>query len=229
MKPEIIRTKNFQEDAARFIADIATEAIEAHGWFRLALSGGNTPRGVYQALALLDCDWPKWVITFGDERCVPPDDPQSNYRMASEAFLMVTTPGEVLRMKGELDPALAADEYESALSHLAKRFGERNFTHDLILLGLGPDGHTASLFPETGALQERERMVTSNFVPKLNAHRITFTFPLINAARRAAFLVNDAEKEPLIQKILKGGSGYPAEEVKPADDLFWFLGHAEDR
>ncbi len=207
MKPEIIRTRSFVEDAARFIADSARDAIDERGHFRLSLSGGNTPRPVYQALSLLDCRWSKWIVTFGDERCVPPDDSESNYRMASESFLLVTSPGEVL------------------LGHYAKKLGEKRYRHDLILLGLGDDGHTASLFPDTAALEERERNVVSNFVPKFKNHRITFTYPLINAARRIAFLVNDPKKKGMIDQVLSGKSGLPAERVQPEKgELIWFIG-----
>jgi 6-phosphogluconolactonase len=225
MKPEIIRTRSFDEDAARFIADSARDAIDERGHFRLNLSGGKTPRPVYQALALKECRWNKWIVTFGDERCVAPEDSESNYRMASESFLLVTSPGDVLRIKGELPPEEAANEYETALQHIAKRFGEKRYRHDLILLGLGDDGHTASLFPGTAAVQERERNVVSNFVPKLNCYRITFTFPLINAARRVAFLVNDPQKKSLVDQVLSGKSGLPAEHVQPEKgELIWFLG-----
>jgi len=206
--------------------DCAYEAIDSRGYFRVALSGGNTPRPIYQALALEDCDWRKWIVTFGDERCVPPDDNQSNYRMASETFLLVTSPGEVLRMKGEIDTEEAAEEYDVAIQHLGKRFGEQRYRHDLILLGLGEDGHTASLFPGTTALDEKERNVVPNFVPKLNAYRLTFTFPLINAARCVAFAVNDKTKQPIIDSVLAGNSGLPSERVKPANgEVLWFLGH----
>jgi 6-phosphogluconolactonase len=225
MKPEIIRTRSFVEDASRFIADCARDAIDERGHFRLGLSGGNTPRLVYQALSLLDCRWSKWIVTFGDERCVPPDHSESNYRMASESFLLVTDPDEVLRIKGELPPEEAASEYEAAIGHYAKRFGEKRYRHDLILLGLGDDGHTASLFPSTAALEERERNVVSNFVPKFNTHRITFTYPLINAARRVAFLVNDPKKKDIIDQVLSGKSGLPAERIQPEKgELIWFLG-----
>ena len=225
MKPEVIRTSSFIESVTRFIIDCAEEAFEERGHFRLSLSGGNTPKPVYQALSLRDCEWSKWIITFGDERCVPPDDAQSNYRMASESFLMVTTPGEVLRIRGEDPPDAAAQEYDQSMSYLARRFGEKRLVHDLILLGLGEDGHTASLFPGTPALTESERNVVSNFVPKYNRYRVTFTYPLINAARRAAFLVNDKSKGPIVEAILKGGSGYPAEGVKPVNgELLWFVG-----
>jgi 6-phosphogluconolactonase len=225
MKPEIVRTHSFVVEVVRFIKDAASEAIDARGYFRIALSGGNTPRPIYQALALEDCDWRKWIVTFGDERCVAPDDNQSNYRMASESFLLVTSPGEVLRMKGELDPLEAAEEYDTALQLLGKRFGEQRYRHDLILLGLGEDGHTASLFPGTAALEETQKNVVPNFVPKFNTHRLTFTFPLINAARCVAFVINDNTKQPVIDRVFAGNSGLPSEQVKPAKgELLWFLG-----
>jgi 6-phosphogluconolactonase len=225
MKPEIIRTRSFAEEAASFIVHTAEEAIEEHGFFRLALSGGNTPRAVYQALALRECRWPKWIVTFGDERCVPPDDPQSNYRMASEAFLMLVGPGEVFRIQGEIDPEEAAAQDNSTLKGLADRFGEERYTHDLILLGLGDDGHTASLFPGTAALDETKKDVVSNFVPKFNSHRITFTYPQINVARRVTFLVSGPKKEAVVQKVLEGKHGYPAEGVRPEKgELVWLLG-----
>ena len=228
MKPEIVRTHSFVPEVARFIKDSASEAIDARGSFRIALSGGNTPRPIYQALALEDCEWRKWVVTFGDERCVEPDDSQSNYRMASESFLLVTSPGEVLRMKGEIDPQEAAEEYDTAIQHLGKRFGEQRYRHDLILLGLGEDGHTASLFPETSALEETQKNVVSNFVPKFNTHRLTFTFPLINAARCVAFVINDKTKQSVIDRVLAGNSGLPSERVKPVNgEVLWFLGHGK--
>ncbi len=225
MKPEIIRTPAFADDAARFIAQCAREAVDDYGHFRLALSGGNTPRAVYAALSLLDCDWSKWILTFGDERCVPPDDPQSNYRMASESFLLVTTPGEVLRMRGEAPPEEAALDYEKAIRTLATRFGEERYVHDLILLGLGDDGHTASLFPETAALAETRRDIVSNFVPKFNTHRLTATYPLLNAARKVAFFVNDRKKDAIMEGVLRGDGRYPASGVQPTDgEIFWFVG-----
>src|SRR6516225_11063851 len=118
MKPEVIRTSSFIESVTRFIIDCAEEAFEKRGHFRLSLSGGNTPKPVYQALSLRDCEWSKWIITFGDERCVPPDDSQSNFRMASESLLMMISPAEVIRMKGELPPEQAASEYDSAIRSL---------------------------------------------------------------------------------------------------------------
>lgn len=227
MKPEIIRSPAFAADAVELIALEAREAIARYGLFRLSLCGGNTPRPVYAGLAATELPWSKVQITFSDERCVPPDDAQSNYRMAREALLdAVPLPeGSVFRMRGESDPVAAAEEYERKLASVAARFHEPRYVHDLLLLGLGDDGHTASLFPGTAALEETKRNVSANFVPKLNSNRITFTFPLVNAARHVCFLVNDPRKEPIIEAVLAGGSAYPAGRVAPESGrLTWLLG-----
>jgi 6-phosphogluconolactonase len=114
---------------------------------------------------------------------------------------------------------------KSTLEALAARFNQQRYVHDLILLGLGDDGHTASLFRGTTALQEKEKDVVNNFVPKFNTHRITFTYPQINAARCVAFLVNDAKKENIVNQVLEGGHGFPSEGVRPANgNLIWVLG-----
>jgi 6-phosphogluconolactonase len=226
MNPEIIRTKSFVRDAVALIVNAAQEAIEQRGYFRLSLSGGNTPKPIYQALALQDCLWFKWIVTFGDERCVPPDDVQSNFRMASEAFLIQTNLGEVHRMQGELPSEEAAAQYDQTIQGLASRFGEKRYANDLTLLGLGDDGHTSSLFPGTAALAETQRNIVSNFVAKFNSPRLTSTYPLINASRRIAFLVNDPKKETVIQAVLEGTHGYPAENVKSEKgETIWLLGH----
>jgi 6-phosphogluconolactonase len=225
MKPEIVRTKRFVDTAVAYIETAAKQAIEERGFFRIALSGGNTPRPIYHTLAQKDLRWAKWIVTFGDERCVPPDDEQSNFRMASETLLALANPGEVFRMEGEIDPEQAAAKYEKIVHSLALRFNEARYRHDLILLGLGGDGHTASLFPQTAALLETQRDVVSNFVPKFNTHRITFTYPLINAARRVAFVVNDPGKQPVIDQVLEGGHGFPSEGIQPLNgELVWLLG-----
>lgn len=230
MSADILRSAEFVTDAVALIVAEARKAIEERGLFRLSLCGGSTPKGVYAALANVDLPWEKVQITFGDERCVPPDDTQSNFRMANEALLAPAAipEGNVFRMKGELDPAAAAEEYEKRLAAVAARFGETRYRHDLLLLGMGDDGHTASLFPETAALDETERNVVPNFVPKLNAHRITFTFPLINAARHVCFLVNDPKKEPVVQQVLAKSGGYPSERVAPESGrLTWVLGNGK--
>ena len=231
MSGEVIRTKNFVADAAGFIVRQARNALEARGEFRIALSGGNTPRPVFREVARLGSDipWRNVVFTFGDERCVPPDDEQSNYRMARESlFDPADVPAEsVLRMRGEIDPATAAGEYEENLNRLARKRNEKLYQHDLILLGVGDDGHTASLFPGTDALEIKDHSVVANFVPKFNAWRLTMTLPIINHARVVCFLVNAAKNPELIQRIIQGDLQYPAARVKPASgNLIWILGEA---
>lgn len=229
MAPDVLRTKNFVTAAANFIVDLAHKALAERNEFRIALSGGNTPRPVYSELARIgrDLPWDRALITFGDERCVPPDDAQSNFRMARETlFIPAAIPEKsILRMRGEIDPQIAAQEYQDDVDLLATQRGEQIYRHDLILLGLGEDGHTASLFPETAALNEQTRRVVANFVPKLNAWRLTFTFPLINHARHVCFLVNGSKNADLIDHVIKGDSRYPASRVNPTSGkLTWILG-----
>ena len=229
MSCELIRTKNFAADAADFILDQAHKAIGERNEFRIALSGGNTPRPVYARLATIgrDLPWERIRITFGDERCVPPDDPQSNFRMARETlFVPAAVPEEsIARMRGEIDPQIAAQEYEDFLDLLATQRGEHIYRHDLILLGLGGDGHTASLFPDTAGLEETRRRVIANFVPKFNSWRLTFTFPLINHARQICFLVNATKNADLIDRVLRGDPQLPASRVEAtAGDVTWILG-----
>lgn len=225
MTPEIIHSTNFVADAVALIEREADIAIFERGEFHLALSGGNTPRPVYEALAKHRDAWDKWIFTFGDERCVPPDSDQSNYRMAKEAlFSKVPIPEKnILRIKGEGDPAVAAQEYEDALR--ARTKNGALYRHDLLLLGMGDDGHTASLFPGTEALGVTDRWVVPNFVPKFNTHRITFTYPLLNAARHVCFLVNSKGKDGILAEVFSGKSDYPCAKVRPtAGNLTWLLG-----
>lgn len=222
MTPKILHTESFVEDAVALIARDAESAIAARGIFRIALSGGNTPRPVYAALAASNAAWDKWEFTFGDERCVPPDSGQSNYRMAKESlFDRAPIPAEnILRMRGEADPDVAAADYEKQL--LARGAPYR---HDLILLGMGDDGHTASLFPGTAALRVSDRLVVANDVPKLSAHRLTFTYPLLNAARHVCFLVSSPGKNSILEEIFRGNSSYPIASVRPLEgDVTWILG-----
>ena len=228
-EPHVIRTKNFVADAAHLILEQAREAMAEHNEFRIALSGGNTPAPVYARLAAEahDFPWKSVRFTFGDERCVPPDDPQSNFRMAREnLFVPAAVPEKsIMRMRGEIDPQIAAQEYEDQLNAIASEGGERIYQHDLILLGLGDDGHTASLFPQTAALDETTRRVVANFVPKLNAWRLTFTFPLINHARRILFLVGASKNPQLIERVLAGDRQFPAARVDPsAGEVTWMIG-----
>ena len=229
MGREILRTKNFAAVAANFIVDLAHKALAERNEFRIALSGGNTPRLVYTELARIgrDLPWERVLITFGDERCVPPDDAQSNFHMARETLFL---PGgipekSIMRMRGEIDPQIAAQEYQDHVDLLATQRGEQIYAHDLILLGLGEDGHTASLFPGTAALEEATRRIVANFVPQLNTWRLTFTFPLINHARQICFLANASKHADLIERVLKGDKQYPASRVNPSGgDLTWILG-----
>src|SRR6266513_263778 len=228
MSREVVRTQNLAADAADFILDQAHKAIDERNEFRIALSGGNTPRPVYARLAKIgrDLPWERIRITFGDERCVSPDDPQSNFPMARETlFVPAAIPEEsIARMRGEIDPQIAALEYEDLLDLSAAQRGEHIYRHDLILLGLGDDGHTASLFPDTVGLEETRRRVIANFVPKFNSWRLTFTFPLINHARQICFLVKAMEKANVIERVLRGDPQLPASRVTPATgDVTWIL------
>jgi 6-phosphogluconolactonase len=227
--PTVVRTKNFVADAATFILEQASKAIAERSEFRIALSGGNTPAPVYARIAVEahDLPWESALFTFGDERCVPPDDPQSNFRMAREnLFVPAAVPAKsIMRMRGEIDPPTAAQEYEDQLNAIATGRGEQFYRHDLILLGLGDDGHTASLFPGTAALDEMARRVVANFVPKLNAWRLTFTFPLINHARHILFLVGASKNPELIERLLEGDRQFPAARVNPvAGEVTWIIG-----
>lgn len=223
--PQTIEMKNFEQDAAAFILTKAREALKERGLFRLSLSGGKTPRGVYMALAAGagDLPWDKVQITFGDERCVPPDHADSNYKMANEALFVPTgiPSGNVFRIEGEIDPDTAARQYEAKLAAVAARFGEPIYAHDLVLLGIGEDGHTASLFPGSPALEETKRLLLPVIGPKPPPQRISMTFPLINAARCRAFLVTGKEKEAVIRAVQAGDPQYPASR---AQNAVWLWG-----
>jgi 6-phosphogluconolactonase len=178
-------------------------------------------------MAEIGLPWEKVLFTFGDERCVPPDHEQSNYRMAREnLFEPAAVPEKsIMRMRGEIDPQIAAQEYEHDVDLVASQRGEKIYRHDMILLGMGDDGHTASLFPDTKALDETTRRVVANFVPKFDTWRLTFTFPLINAARNVCFLVNAKKNAALIDKVLAGDHQYPSARVNPTEGkLTWILG-----
>ena len=229
MPGEVVRTKNFAADAAHFIVDLAHKAFAERHEFRIALSGGNTPRPVYSEIARIgrDLPWDRTLITFGDERCVPPDDGESNFRMARESlFLPANIPEKsIMRMRGEIEPHLAAQQYQDDVDLLATQRGEQIYRHDLILLGVGDDGHTASLFPGSAALSETTERVVANFVAKLNTWRVTFTFPLINHARHVCFLVNAKKQPELIESIINGDAKYPAARVTPTHGkVTWILG-----
>jgi 6-phosphogluconolactonase len=231
MKRDVVRSQNFVHDGAEFILRHAKAALAERQEFRIALSGGNTPRPVYTEFARIapDIPWDRVHFTFGDERCVPPDDQQSNFRMARESLFVPGAVPEksVARIRGEIDPQIAAQEYQDGLDLLAAQWGEMIYRHDLILLGVGDDGHTASLFPETTALDEKVRKVVANFVPKFDSWRITLTYPLINQARHVCFLANANKNPSLLAEILEGDQQYPAARVAPVNgNLTWILAEA---
>ena len=226
---KVIRTSNFVADAAALILKQARAALAERGEFRSALSGGNTPRPIYAEFGRIarDLPWERVRFTFGDERCVPPDDRESNFRMARDSlFEPFAIPAKsILRMRGEIEPALAAQEYEDALALFATQHGETIYRHDLMLLGMGDDGHTASLFPGTAALSEQVRRVMANYVPKLDTWRLTMTLPLLNQSRHVLFLVSGDKNPELVERVLTGASDYPASRVSPLHGrLTWMIG-----
>ncbi len=221
----------FVDGSADFIAGAAASAIAARGRFTMALSGGGTPKPIYARLASADfqarIDWSKVHIFFGDERCVPPDDTRSNYRMAREVLLdHVALPVEnIHRFRGEDDPAREALRYAQVLAGLYRTTAFPAF--DLILLGMGDNGHTASLFPGTAALRETERWVVAQYVEVMTTWRVTFTAPLINAARLVAFLAEGAGKAPMLWNVLTGPyqpDVWPSQLIQPVNgELHWLV------
>jgi 6-phosphogluconolactonase len=222
--------------AAEEVISVATAEVKQRGRFTIALSGGSTPKNLYTLIAANASTSLPWEHTFffwGDERHVPPTDSESNYRMAQETLLskVPVPPANVFRIPTEnSDASAVAEAYEQTLrKFFVPAAGE--FPHfDLILLGMGPDGHTASLFPETAALQEKSRLVVANRVEKLSTSRITLTLPVLNAARRVAFLVSGADKAAALREVLEGsgpGEKYPSKLVQPSEGkLIWFVDRA---
>lgn len=228
--------------AAEELVRAARDAIGAQGRFTVALSGGSTPKALYSLLATnySTFAWNRVFLFFGDERHVPPTDPDSNYRMVHESLLTkIAIPAEnVFRVPAENpDAAAAASDYETQLRRFFElrpeiRPGDRpgEFPRfDLILLGLGPDGHTASLFPDSSALDEQSRLVVANWVAKLSTFRITFTFPVLNRAAEVMFMASGADKAGMLHQVLEGKSipPLPSQRVQPSDgNLLWMLDEA---
>lgn len=219
-----------QAAADRFVSQ-ARSAIAANGRFTVALSGGSTPKAMLARLVDQPIEWARVHVFWGDERCVPPDHADSNYRMACDALLnhVPILPANVHRLAGEIDPALAARQYEAELRRV---FGAVDWPRfDLIWLGLGTDAHTASLFPGTGAIHEQQRWVVGHFVEKLQAYRLTLTPPVINHAEHVIFLVAGADKAAALQSVLSRApidpAQFPAQLVHPvAGSLTWLIDQA---
>jgi 6-phosphogluconolactonase len=233
MDNEIIVVDNSEElarEAARRFTELAVEAVEFRGRFSVALSGGSTPAALYRLLAKApyreQIPWTGVHLFWGDERCVPPGDPGSNYRMAEETLIagVPIPPENVHRIRGELEPRMAARAYERELQDF---FCGPRTRFDLVLLGLGDDGHTASLFPNSPAPDETERLtaaVQAHYQDR-PAHRVTLTLPAINTARAVLFLVTGGDKAGMVQAVLEGPAGQsPAGKVRPsAGQLTWLL------
>lgn len=210
---------------AQHFVEVAEQAARERGRVRIAISGGSTPKAAFQLLAdpaqpwLKRMPWEKLDLYWVDERTVPPDHPESNYRMTKEAMLdrVPLKPEQVHRMEGELDPQVAASRYESLLRNTFRLEGAETPRFDLIGLGMGDDGHTASLFPHTAAIHEMSRLVTANQVPQKDTWRITLTWPVINQGSSVFFLIGGKNKAELVKEVFTG----PRDPERLPSQLIW--------
>lgn len=221
-------------EAAEMITETISRAVEFRGFARVALSGGSTPRTVFCLLADANHSyrariaWDKLHLFWVDERCVGPDDPESNFGMTRRALLdKVPLPiAQIHRMEGELDPEEGASRYESEIRNAFKLEGAETPTFDLVLLGLGSDGHTASLFPHTHGIDEMARICMANHVPQKDSWRLTLTWPVITAGREVAFLIEGTEKAEMVRTVFAGEydpETYPAQLIRPASGKLTLL------
>jgi len=223
------------ETGALHFIRICNASIKANGKFSVVLSGGSTPKGMLSLLATDEykkqVPWDKCHFFWGDERSVPPSHNDSNYKMATDALLshIPIASGQIYRMEAEKeDIHQAAQEYQNKIAaffNIPNAGSPPQF--DLLYLGMGPDGHTASLFPDTSALNEKNKWVTPNFVPKFNTYRLTFTYPIINQAKNVIFLVAGKDKVPALKEVLQGKPDietYPSQGINPVSgSLLWLL------
>lgn len=223
--------------AAEKFVEIASEAIEKRDYFTVSLSGGSTPKSFYQLLASEKCanqiNWNGGFYFFGDERNVPLDDEESNHKMAAENLFVPLKIRDLCVMEWNTEPPNDAEKsaewYEETMTNFFTLDREINKfpRFDLILLGMGADGHTASLFPYTKALHETERLAVANYVEKLQTYRLTMTFPVINNAANVMFLVTGAEKAEALREVLQSEYNpekFPAQKVKPNNgNLLWLV------
>jgi len=223
----------FRASAEKF-CEIGKQAIREHGRYTVALSGGSTPKGLHYELATTfakELPWDKVFFFWGDERHVPPDFPESNFRMAKETLLskLPIPPENIFRMRGEIpDANQAAAMYEQWLREFFRPAAGQVPRIDFILLGIGPEGHTASLFPDTKALPEKQHLVVGNYVAVHSTWRITCTYPVLNNGANVMFLVDGASKADIVRTALKDPSAnLPCQGVQPiSGNLMWYLDSA---
>ncbi|MBS1957213.1 MAG: 6-phosphogluconolactonase [Cyanobacteria bacterium SZAS-4] len=226
------------EHIAKTFSELAAKAIKENGRFIVSVSGGSTPKALYERLAqppyVGGIKWADVIFFLGDERCVPHDHPDSNFKMIDEALLskIAIPESNVFRTVGQAeDPEVSALSYDEDLRRVF-RVGAGDIPRfDLILLGLGPDGHTASLFPESKALKITDRLYVANFVEKFNSHRITMTFPLIDEGQVIIFLVSGDGKAEILKEVLEQpDKQFPSQSIKPrSGNLFWYVDRAAVR
>jgi 6-phosphogluconolactonase len=220
--------------AAQYFVEMAGEAVGAYGRARIAISGGSTPKAVFELLADANqpwrarMPWGKLDLYWVDERSVAPDDGESNYRMTREALLdhVPLYPQQIHRIEGELEPEAAAARYESELRNGFRLEGAESPRFDLVALGMGEDGHTASIFPHTSAIHELGRLAVANHVPQKDAWRITLTWPVINHARSVFFLVAGHGKAAILQEVLTGPHDperLPSQLIWPSSGILTFI------
>ncbi len=220
--------------AARYFVEGAEAAVARKGWARIAISGGGTPKPVFEALAdpaqpwRARMPWSKMEIFWVDERCVPPTDAASNFNMTRQAMLdrVQLLPAQIHRMEGELEPEAAAARYESTLRNSFRLEGAETPRFDVIQLGLGPDGHTASLFPHTPALHELGRLTVANLTNAEQAWRLTLTAPVINHGAHVFFLVSGADKAQVLKDVFLGPrepERLPSQLIRPAGGILTLL------
>jgi 6-phosphogluconolactonase len=220
--------------AARYFVEGAEAAVARKGWARIAISGGGAPKPVYEALAdpkqpwRARMPWSKVEIFWVDERCVPPTDAASNFKMAREAMLdhVPLEPAQIHRMEGELEPEAAAARYESTLRNSFRLEGAETPCFDVIQLGMGPDGHTASLFPHTPALHEFGRLAIANLTKAEQAWRLTLTAPVINNGVDVFFLIAGGDKAQVLKDVFLGPRDperLPSQLIRPASGILTLL------
>jgi 6-phosphogluconolactonase len=220
--------------AAQHFVEQAEHAVARHGRATIAISGGSTPKATFALLAdpaqpwRARMPWSHLDLWWVDERCVPPDDPDSNYRMTRQAMLdhVPLKPEQIHRIEGELEPQAAAARYESELQNSFRLEGAELPRFDVVQLGMGPDGHTASLFPHTQALHELNRLAVANHVENKDAWRVTLTWPVINRGSQVFFLIVGMDKAQILKEVFTGlrdPERLPSQLINPVGGILTLL------